>query len=66
MICSRFKWVSDRSFRIINLANQDCIFEMCEEEVSKKPYLKLLSVAKIDNLNENQMKTDSAHLLSDR
>ena len=39
---------------------------MCEEEVSKKPYLKLLSASKIDNLSENQSKLDSPHLLSDR
>lgn len=53
-------------FKVINIANLDCIFEMIEEKGSNKPVLKLRSVAKIDNLHENIKKLDSPNIVSDR
>ena len=70
LICSRFKWESERVFRIVNQSNLDCLFEMCTSDKNDRDinlrYLKLLSVVKVDNLHENQLKMDSPHLLSDR
>ena len=53
-------------FKVINIANLDCIFEMIEEKGSLKPVLMLRSVAKIDNLHENIKKLDSPNIVSDR
>lgn len=57
LICSRFKWESERVFRIVNQSNLDCLFEMCttdpaDRDISKR-YLKLISCVKVDNLHEN-------------
>jgi len=50
---SRFKWMSEKRFRIINQTNLDCLFELCstdpEDRSLEDRYLKLISVAKIDN-----------------
>ena len=37
IICSRFLWISDRKFRIVNQANLDCIFEICDDQGKEKP-----------------------------
>ena len=70
IICSRFKWESERIFRIVNIENLDCVFEMCSSDPSDKDpaarYLRLVSVVKIDNQHENMAKLDSPHLLSQR
>lgn len=71
LICSRFKWESERTFRIVNRSNMDCLFEMCtrdgkQDKDIKNRYLKLLSCVKVDNHHENMYKLDSPHLLLDR
>ena len=63
LICSRFKWETERRFRVINRGNFDCLFEMCstdplDRDVSSR-YLRLVSTVKIDNLHENQIRLDS-------
>ena len=69
LICSRFKWESERRFRVINRGNLDCLFEMCTTDPKDKDinqrYLRLVSTVKIDNLHENQIRLDSKHLLSE-
>ena len=61
--------MSDRTFRIVNRSNLDCLFEMCStdpEDVSLEArYLKLISVAKVDNQHMNNDQLDSAHLFDD-
>ena len=70
IICSRFKWESERVFRVVNSSNLDCLFEICSSDKLdrdiKQRYLKLLSCVKVDNLHENQIRLDSPHLLSHR
>lgn len=78
MIASRFKWISEDSFRIINESNMDCIFEICSSEESaisaeasldadqaaaERRYLKLVSCVKLDNRFENQKKLDARHFI---
>ena len=57
IIASRFKWESDRTFRIVNRSNLDCLFELCSNDADdldpSARYIKLLSVVKIDNLHAN-------------
>ena len=70
LIASRFKWVDEKVFRIINQSNVDCLFEMVstdptDQDPSQRS-LKLLSAVKIDNLRENQDTLDSDNLLVKR
>ena len=50
---SRFKWMSEKTFRIVNRSNLDCLFEMCttdpDDASIEARYLKLKSVVKVDN-----------------
>ena len=62
IITSRFCWIDDYTFRVINDADLDCIFEIRQDE-QKDPsdpkrtvlvnYLELISVVKVDNLHTN-------------
>lgn len=37
LIASRFKWISEDSFRIINESNMDCIFQICSYDEFEYP-----------------------------
>ena len=72
LICSRFRWESERIFRIVNESNLDCLFEMKYDETNypedtdfDSRYLELISVVKVDNLHENVTELHSPHMLSD-
>ena len=70
LIYSRFKWESERTFRIVNSSNLDCLFLMEEGDREDEDFdsrkLTLISVVKVDNLHENKTKLDSPHLIDDR
>ena len=68
IITSRFMWLSDDSFRIIMEGNLDCIFkfeDLGEDKKGndRKPVMKLISCAKVDNLFVNMNKRDSPHVI---
>lgn len=66
-MCSRISWEDENIIRVINESNLDCLFEICstdpKDEDMKARYLKLLSVAKVDNLHGNINQLDSPHEL---
>ena len=71
IIFSRFKWESERVFRIVNIAeNLDCMFEMYStdplDQDRRQRKLRLISTVRIDNQHENKTGLDSAHLLCHR
>jgi len=70
LILSRLSWFNERTLRIVNEGNLDCLYEMCSTDPKDSSiearYLKLVSVVKVDNLHENMLIQDSAHLLHDR
>ena len=53
----------------MNKSNLDCLFEICssdpEDRAIESRYLKLLSVAKVDNLHMNEVSLDSRHLIDE-
>ena len=61
ILFSRFRWLTDRRFRIVNEDNLDCLFEMQGGKyvTVEERSIKLLSVVKVDNLHENMTKLDS-------
>ena len=70
IICSRFRWITEREFRFINESNLDCLIEMCTTDPDDLDrecrYFKLLSSVKVDNLQENLFTLDTPHLFFDR
>ena len=69
MVFSRIKWQPDDSenrLRILTPLNLDCIFEICGGDgTNVDPYLKLISVAKVDNLHTDIDELDSGHYYFD-
>ena len=69
LISSRFKWITEKTFKIVNKSNLDCLFEICSKDPLDRTlearYLKLISVAKVDNLHQNTEKLDAAHLIDE-
>ena len=69
LLSSRFKWITEKSFRIVNKSNLDCLFEICSKDPEDRSidarYLKLISVAKVDNLHQNTERLDAAHLIDE-
>ena len=53
LILSRIKWHDERTLRIINASNIDCLFELSSTDPKdlheKDRFLKLISHVKVDN-----------------
>ena len=53
LICSRLTWYNERTLRIVNWGNLDCLYEMCFKDPKDRSiegrHLKLVSMVKIDN-----------------
>ena len=69
LLASRFKWISEKSFRIVNKSNLDCLFEICSndplDQNIESRFLRLISVAKVDNMHQNSVTLDSKHLIDE-
>ena len=64
LIFSRMTWFKDpkeNKLRIITQANLDCIYEICEDPETGEPFMKLISVCRIDNLHTDVDRADSPH-----
>ena len=69
MVFSRLRWqpdMSEKRIRILTPTNLDCIFEISGDKSSdSKPFLKLISVCKVDNLNTDIDELNSPHYFHD-
>ena len=70
LLFSRIKWVDERTIRVLNSSNMDCLFKMAstddEDRDLNARYLKLISIVKVDNQHENLSKMDSKHYFWER
>lgn len=68
IIVSRFKWESEKVFRVVNVANLDCWYEIRSHDPNdaevEQRHCVLISVTKIDNCIENLVRLDCPHFLS--
>ena len=71
IITSRFSWIDEETFRIVNEANLDCIFKIKKIETQvasivfeQEPQyeLELVSCVKVDNLTLNVNTRDVPHV----